>query len=183
MRPSELQFSRQDGLFYTSPDEVTADAGSVAPYRTGLDRADAWRIVDEGPWRHHTRLDGGALADQGWKIHVSTVPEEAQATLDTVADILSGSGTPFKHLRDEGRLRASLAKYGDRVQCGKFVTVYPHDEREAVDLMERLSHDLASSNGPVVLGDARWGRAPSSSATAAIGSSCWTIPSRAGSRR
>ena len=49
MRPSELQFSRQDGLFYTSPDEVTADAGSVAPYRTGLDRADAWRIVDEGP--------------------------------------------------------------------------------------------------------------------------------------
>lgn len=160
MRPSELQFSRQDGLFYTSPDEVTADAGSVAPYRTGLDRADAWRIVDEGPWRHHTRLDGGALADQGWKIHVSTVPEEAQATLDTVADILSGSGTPFKHLRDEGRLRASLAKYGDRVQCGKFVTVYPHDEREAVDLMERMSHDLASSNGPVVLGDARWGRAP-----------------------
>lgn len=46
MRPSELQFSRQGGFFYTSPDEVTAGTGDVeAPYRTGVDQADTWRII------------------------------------------------------------------------------------------------------------------------------------------
>ncbi|WP_273167588.1 class III lanthionine synthetase LanKC [Actinomyces israelii] len=161
MRPSELQFSRQGGFFYTSPDEVTAGTGDVeAPYRTGVDQADTWRIIDDGPWRHHMHSGAGPMADQGWKIHVSAVPTEAQSTLDTVTELFSGIGIPFKHLRDEGHLRASLAKYGDRVQCGKFVTAYPRDEREAVDLMEQLSRDLAASSGPVVLGDARWGRAP-----------------------
>ena len=50
MRPSELQFSRQGGFFYTSPDEVTAGTGDVeAPYRTGVDQAETWRIIDDGP--------------------------------------------------------------------------------------------------------------------------------------
>lgn len=163
MRPSEMQFSRQGGLFYTSPDEVGAPTPGSAirdAYRTDVDHCERWQVVDEGPWRHHVCADAGPIPDQGWKIHVSALPDDAQPTLDAVAGEIARRGIPFKHLRDEDRLRASLAKYGDRVQCGKFITVYPRDGQEAVALMTRLSRILGPREAPVVLGDARWGRSP-----------------------
>lgn len=126
MRPSETQFSRQGGLFYTSPDEVGAPTpGSVIreAYRTDVDHRESWRVLDDGPWRHHVCADVGPIPDQGWKIHVSAVPDDAQSTLDVVTGEISLQGIPFKHLRDEDRLRAPVGG-----NCGAYPSARPGGE-------------------------------------------------------
>ncbi|MCD9900852.1 class III lanthionine synthetase LanKC [Streptomyces sp. MT29] len=135
------------------PDEKTRYPLDSAPPPEG------WRRVRGGLW---TSLlpEGRELAEQGWKIHVSTVPEEAEATLRDTARICLAHGVPFKFLRSERALLLMSDKYMARSGAGKFLTLYPPDETVFLRLLDELTHALAGRRGPYILSDLRIGEAP-----------------------
>ncbi|TXS75046.1 class III lanthionine synthetase LanKC [Streptomyces sp. sk2.1] len=130
--------------------------------RYPLDRAEppaGWRRGTGGLW---TALHPASaeLPEQGWKIHVSTVPEEAERTLADTARICLEQGVAFKFLRSARALRLMSAKYMNRSGAGKFITLYPRDESELLKLLDALCGALDGRSGPYILSDLRIGNAP-----------------------
>ncbi|MFI8499593.1 class III lanthionine synthetase LanKC [Streptomyces sp. NPDC085524] len=97
-----------------------------------------------------------ALAEQGWKIHVSARLDRAQHVLDTVAGVCFSEGVPFKHLSARLFFLFLHHKHAGRAQSGKFCSVYPPDTATARRLLERLSDALDGEEGPYVLTDRRF---------------------------
>ncbi|MFD8208846.1 class III lanthionine synthetase LanKC [Streptomyces sp. NPDC059695] len=97
-----------------------------------------------------------ALADEGWKIHVSARLDRAQHVLDTVAGICFSEGVPFKHLSARLFFLLLHHKHAPRAQSGKFCAVYPPDAETARRLLERLRDALDGEEGPYVLTDRRF---------------------------
>ncbi|MDK0519568.1 class III lanthionine synthetase LanKC [Streptomyces sp. ML-6] len=130
--------------------------------RYPLDRAEppaGWRRGTTGLW---TALHPASaeLPEQGWKIHISTVPEEAERTLADTARICLEQGVTFKFLRSSRALRLMSAKYMNRSSAGKFITVYPEDEPAFLKLLDALSKALEGRSGPYILSDLRIGNSP-----------------------
>ncbi|MEU2826471.1 class III lanthionine synthetase LanKC [Streptomyces bacillaris] len=146
-----------DPTYYETParlrDEETRYPLDSAPPPEGR------RRVRSGLW---TSLlpEGRELAEQGWKIHVSTVPEEAEATLRDTARICLAHGVPFKFLRSEQALLLMSDKYMARSGAGKFLTLYPPDETVFLRVLDELVPALAGRRGPYILSDLRIGDAP-----------------------
>ncbi|MFG3052410.1 class III lanthionine synthetase LanKC [Kitasatospora sp. NPDC048239] len=118
-----------------------------------------WRRTGRGLW---TVLlpDGVELPEQGWKIHVSTVPAEAERTLAELYRTCVAARVPFKFLRSAQALRLANGKHMPRGGSGKFAAVYPGDEQAFLALARELSEALDGRPGPYVLTDLRIGRAP-----------------------
>jgi hypothetical protein len=107
-------------------------------------------------WRY-SRAQAAAELAQGWKLHVSATVLTAAETLARVAPLLRDSGVHFKapaSLQELRNLNAGLA-YG-YTQIGKFITVYPASEREAVSLAKRLDKLTARLAAPSVPFDFRY---------------------------
>ncbi|MFF2726539.1 class III lanthionine synthetase LanKC [Streptomyces sp. NPDC058008] len=155
----------QETQLYCLADRTYFDTPARLPdeesrYRLDTDPPPAgWRREAVGLW---TSLvpEGVEPAEQGWKIHVSTVPGEAEATLRDTARICLRHGVPFKFLRSEKALLLMADKHMHRSGAGKFVAAYPPDETVFLDLAEELSRTLAGRSGPYVLSDLRIGDAP-----------------------
>ncbi|MEV7927090.1 class III lanthionine synthetase LanKC [Kitasatospora sp. NPDC088779] len=146
-----------DPTYYDTPGRLRDRAGR---YQLGLGAPPAgWRRERRGLWTA-LRPDGARLPEQGWKIHVSTVPEEAEATLRAVARVCMARRTTFKFLRSDEALRVANGKYMGRGSSGKFVTVYPGSEEEFLAVAAELAEVLAGRRGPYVLTDLRIGTAP-----------------------
>lgn len=151
-------YLRPDSPFFEEPRFTVLEAE-----RFCLDRADlpsGWhrtRAVDR-PW---TSIHGPKpLEDQGWKIHVATVPAEADAVLSTVAAVCLEHETSFKYLPTSGILRSMSRKYAPRSSSGKFITIYPADTTDFDRIAERLEALLTGGAGSVALTDVQLGTAP-----------------------
>lgn len=117
---------------------------------------DGWFIKETQDWNYfwHNKI---RLPEQGWKIHISTVINEAQATLDKVAPFLIKRNILFKYVPDIWGLIKKNSKYGDRGSSGKFITIYPIDKQQFLELLPQLESILASmGKGPYILSDKRW---------------------------
>jgi hypothetical protein len=115
-----------------------------------------WSRRDSGVW---TMWDppGAALAAQGWKVHVSSSPQNAGQVLDVVCAVCSQLRVPFKHIAAMRFFLALHDKHGSRVSSGKFCAAYPPDQEAARELLARLESELADLDGPYVLTDRRFG--------------------------
>lgn len=155
----------QETQLYCLADRTYFDTPARLPdadsrYRLDTDPPPAgWRREAVGLW---TSLvpEHAELAEQGWKIHVSTVPDEAEATLRDTARICLSHGVPFKFLRSTRALSLMADKHMNRSGAGKFIAVYPPDDTVFRALAEELSTALAGRSGPYVLSDLRIGDAP-----------------------
>ncbi|MFJ9607328.1 class III lanthionine synthetase LanKC [Kitasatospora sp. NPDC101176] len=146
-----------DPTYYDTPGRLRDRS---TRYALGLGAPPAgWRREQRGLWTA-LRPDGVRPPEQGWKLHVSTVPEEAEQTLATVARICTAHRVTFKFLRSDDALRVANGKYAGRGSSGKFVTVYPGSERQFLSLARELAEALAGRRGPYVLTDLRIGPAP-----------------------
>jgi hypothetical protein len=152
-----LLFCLSDPMYYESPDrladEATRYALSARPVPAG------WRRSAQGLWTQ-MRPEGVGRPEQGWKIHISAVPDEASSTLDIVADACLARRVPFKFLRSARALRFANGKYMPRASSGKFITVYPADEGQLDDLLAELVPALDGRRGPYILSDLRIGAGP-----------------------
>jgi len=151
-------------LRYCRPDTPFFDAPAADPTATGyLDEcpapADGWQVTGNRDWTSLTPPDA-ELPAQGWKVHVSTVPDDASEALARTWDYCVGRGVPFKFLRSRDVLVQRSSKYGDRSASGKFITLYPRDEDELASVLDELGERLDGLRGPYILSDLRWGAGP-----------------------
>lgn len=146
-----------DPVYFETPARLPDDAT-----RYPLDRAeppDGWLRAAGGLWTS-LRPEDAPRVEQGWKIHVSAVPEQAECTLADAARICLEHRVPFKFLRSGQALALMSDKYMARGGSGKFLTLYPPDEPVFLRLLDELTRALEGREGPYILSDLRIGRAP-----------------------
>jgi hypothetical protein len=110
----------------------------------------------ESIWRYSRNIFPGD-PNQGWKIHLSATVLTANEVLEKVAPFLRSHGTLFKapnSLPELGRLNSGIF-YG-YTQIGKFMTVYPLSDEEAVFLAEHLDEMTAGMFAPLIPFDMRF---------------------------
>jgi tRNA A-37 threonylcarbamoyl transferase component Bud32 len=131
----------------------TADPGGL--FRAGP-LPDTWLRRDSGAWTHWGPASL-VLPEQGWKVHVSSSLSNARDVLAVVSLVCAELGIPFKHLAGRRMFLLAHDKHSPRVQSGKFCTLYPPSQQDALAVMRRLAADLSGISGPFVLTDRRFG--------------------------
>jgi hypothetical protein len=107
--------------------------------------------VEGLPWRASRRPEA-TDPDQGWKLHVSATILSACEVVSAVAPLLAGHGALFKApatLRMLQELNCGLIH--GYSQVGKFMTIYPRSEADAVELaseLHRLTRGLPAPRVP-----------------------------------
>lgn len=95
--------------------------------------------------------------EQGWKIHISTLPKYAQETLDIVSKVLLEYDVSFKFVQSYNKLFEKNSKYANRTASGKFITIYPINNNNFTFLVKKISSLLKHlPKGPYILTDKRW---------------------------
>lgn len=140
-------------FFETYDRRPVADEEFVGLVRRAAGRG--WELARRGIWVH-CMPEGARLPLQGWKIHLSSTPQDAEALLNVAAGFLISEGVPFKFLADAATLRMTGAKSWARGASGKFITVYPADAARFRALLEGLAPLTASFRGPYILSDRRY---------------------------
>ncbi|HEY0398900.1 MAG TPA: class IV lanthionine synthetase LanL, partial [Acidimicrobiia bacterium] len=111
-----------------------------------------WRFSVEGPWALATPV-GARSPEQGWKLHVSATEASAADVLAATIPVLVAEAVPFKFAAGPRIVRLLNSTHADRASGGKFLTVYPADDEQAVRLAEACHRATAGLAGPVVLSD------------------------------
>jgi len=99
------------------------------------------------------RPEGVRSPAQGWKLHVSAGLSSAQAVLEQVLHVLLADPTPFKVTRSAGELDLLNSGAAGMSQVGKFVTIYPTDDAQALRLAAALHDATVGLRGPRVPSD------------------------------
>src|SRR5215813_6498459 len=95
---------------------------------------------DDPLWWHFDPIIDRQYRRQGWKLHVSAVPNSAISTMRLVADVVMARGLRWKVTRSLRHLSGLCTPPAPITQVGKFSTVYVDDENVA-DLAAEL-HDV-----------------------------------------
>jgi hypothetical protein len=114
-----------------------------------------WRVTptgDGGHWLSVTRIDA-ALPEQGWKLHVSAGEDTALAVLDRCLPVLLAEQAAFKVAASLDFLQALNESRHGSGQVGKFLTVYPNDDAQAVRLAAALDAATGGLTAPAVPSD------------------------------
>ncbi|MDH6136833.1 tRNA A-37 threonylcarbamoyl transferase component Bud32 [Kitasatospora sp. MAA4] len=143
--------------FFEPPDRV-ADSGTLFALGTAAPPA-GWRVSRWGVWVGF-HAEGSELPSQGWKIHVSAGREDSEAALTVVHDYCLANRLDFKFLRSADLLRLTNTKYAHRGSSGKFMAIYPKDERALENVLVELSGKLKGISGQYILSDLRWEDGP-----------------------
>jgi tRNA A-37 threonylcarbamoyl transferase component Bud32 len=110
---------------------------------------------DAGVWWTFVRHRGWPTLGQGWKLHVSATVESAEAVLGRALPILLASTASFKVVASPRRLRQLNTAGTQPSAVGKFLTVYPPSDDEAVRLASALDVATRGLKGPEVASDRR----------------------------
>ncbi|MEU9868860.1 class IV lanthionine synthetase LanL [Actinomadura sp. NPDC048021] len=115
-----------------------------------------WKSLRSGMWAH-VRPENGECPQQGWKLHVSATPASAQDVLARSLPVLLAGRSMFKFAATRDHVAAMNARNTSRGHSGKFITVYPVDDDEAVRLAAELHVATAGLPGPRILSDRPYG--------------------------
>jgi Protein kinase domain len=113
-------------------------------------------VAEDSIWRY-SRESLPDDPEQGWKLHVSATILTAGRVLQAVAPLLAERGVLYKapaSLSELDKLNCGLF-YGYS-QVGKFITVYPRTEEEAVLLAARLHGRTRRLSAPSVPFDSKY---------------------------
>jgi hypothetical protein len=110
-----------------------------------------WRVSRRDAWTYVT--PDVPSRDQGWKLHVSATLGSAQEVLRRAVPLLIEAGTPFKVASTAADLASLNSNHCPRPSSGKFITVYPRNDDQAVALMASLDRVTEGLPGPVILSD------------------------------
>jgi len=117
---------------------------------------DDWWIQRSGIW-FHCGSASNTVPEQGWKIHVSATVDDARETLNRVLAVLCQRlDTNFKLALDSYLLSLLNGKNWSRGGAGKFITVYPKDNRCFLELIEELHKATLGQRGPYILSDQQY---------------------------
>jgi Protein kinase domain/Lanthionine synthetase C-like protein len=144
-------------IFYESFEEIYQPGGeylSVVADRLQGSSGD-WRITRDGVWFHvHTpRI---VIPAQGWKVHLSSLPDNSIAILTAAATVALENDIPFKFALDPQIRSLMCSKNWYRGGSGKFVTLYPTNLDKFKRLLEELYDRVRGESGPYILSDKRY---------------------------
>lgn len=115
---------------------------------------DDWSMLPQGVWTHvHPR--SATAVRNGWKLHVSALPENAAAVLQRVVATLRDDPAAFKFASDTRVLNLLTTRNWQRAGGGKFITIYPGGEEQFRRLGRALAAATAEFDGPYILTDRR----------------------------
>jgi hypothetical protein len=106
------------------------------------------------------RPPGSELPRQGWKIHASACPENADHVLRQIWQYCVARNIHFKIISSPFGVLARNLKYAPREASGKAATIYPTDDAECGRILRELDAELAGSAGAYILSDLRYGTGP-----------------------
>jgi serine/threonine protein kinase len=124
--------------------------GSAAAQSAG------WRVqvrADPSEQWIFVRNERSAMRPQGWKLHVSAGAASAEAALCRALPVLLAEDASFKVAASIRRLADLNAGRGGMSQIGKFITVYPNDDAQAVRLAAALDQATRGLRGPAIPSD------------------------------
>lgn len=93
------------------------------------------------------------VPEQGWKLHVSASVVSAEEVLRRIVPVLLQERATFKTAASFDMLDILNQGFGGETQVGKFVTVYPVDDAQAVRLAVALDDATRGLRGPSVPSD------------------------------
>jgi tRNA A-37 threonylcarbamoyl transferase component Bud32 len=113
-----------------------------------------WRIDDDddGPWIW-VAPETEDIPSQGWKLHLSATVASAVAVLDRALPILLSDTASFKLTRSLADLQSLNEGRSGYSQVGKFITIYPLSDAQAVRLAEALDKCTAGIPHPDIPSD------------------------------
>ncbi|MGH3832243.1 MAG: class IV lanthionine synthetase LanL [Pseudonocardiaceae bacterium] len=111
-----------------------------------------WEVTGDGFWRYLTP-QGQPRRTQGWKLHVSATPASAETVLARSLTVLLDGCSPFKFANTTDHVAQLNARHAPRGNSGKFITIYPHSDEEAVRLADALHQATVGLAGPYILSD------------------------------
>ncbi|MBV9945180.1 MAG: hypothetical protein JO262_23860, partial [Solirubrobacterales bacterium] len=100
------------------------------------------------------------LVLQGWKLHVSATPLSAAHVLSRAATLLVREQCRFKFARTIDGAAELVSARASRSAAGKFITAYPQDDEQLLELAQALHAATSGLPGPRILSD--WPHAPGS---------------------
>jgi hypothetical protein len=118
----------------------------------GDDPGQRWSYHADDEWNYVVPSDG-LPRPQGWKLHVSGTVLSAREILDRVLPALFSGTSAFKIARDLAFLESLSEMHASRESAGKFITIYPPDDRTCGSLAAELDARLTGLHGPAVLSD------------------------------
>ncbi|MEO3793035.1 class III lanthionine synthetase LanKC [Nonomuraea sp. B10E15] len=116
---------------------------------------DSWTIFRENSW-YSCYGPRTRTVEQGWKIHVSSIPPHAEDVLRRVSRYCGDHDVAFKFALDPTILGLMNGKMWPRGGAGKFITIYPVDEAHFKQVLKDLHPELQEFRGPYVLSDRRY---------------------------
>lgn len=150
-----LDYCRKDSLFYDTPD----GSGASHDFHAGRVPAPGWTVGRGRDWTVCTE-PGITVPDQGWKVHVSASPDNAESLLDIVSPYCAEHLLMFKYINNRDILSRRGSKYGDRTASGKFITIYPPNTESLERTLRDLDELIGGTPAPYILSDLRWGKGP-----------------------
>lgn len=155
-------FCFADPVFYDNPERwqrtvadfpIPGSGACAEPVPAG------WTRNERELWAVYQPTDV-RLPVQGWKIHVSATPQNAQQVLEKVSEYCFERRVAFKFLRGPAALLMQNSKYAPRGASGKFMAIYPLDEVQLERTLTELDAIVGGQPGPYVLSDLRWNAGP-----------------------
>ncbi|WP_243027422.1 class III lanthionine synthetase LanKC [Thermus albus] len=143
-----------DSLFYEPLDTYYCPQGrGFADVLTGEARE---RAIREGIWWVVYYDEGAALPEQGWKIHVSAHPGNAERVLAKAASYFEELRVAFKFALDRNVLVLLNSKAMARGSSGKFITAYPASVQLFREVIQGLAERITGEAGAYILSDLRY---------------------------
>jgi len=114
--------------------------GEWLRFLLGVEQGGAYSVeqTPDGAWLRAHFPGAPPLPAQGWKLHVPARPESARELLELVVPVLAGARAAWKIAASPDVLNALNAGMAGPAQIGKFLTVYPRNDEEAVLLARAL---------------------------------------------
>ncbi len=132
---------RTPGDAYVSPERAaryTSNLNEVAPFGEYIGMENGGNA---SVWRDYLGASPKRIPNQGWKLHVSASVDNADDIAKRVLPILRERGVSHKVATDLKFYASELNKPGN-TQAGKFIVVYPKDEKEAVEIQKAIAEAL-----------------------------------------
>jgi tRNA A-37 threonylcarbamoyl transferase component Bud32 len=137
-------------------DHVDPVADLLEPYARdeGALLGPGWRtrVAPNQPWLSFQRPDD-AGPEQGWKLHVSSTVNAAATVLARALPVLVSERVPFKVASSRSALGSINDGSGGLSQVGKFITIYPVSDAQAVALAVALDAQTRGLAGPRIPSD------------------------------
>jgi hypothetical protein len=153
-------------LVVAHPDyfEPLSKRNASSEYETSLRQwlPHGWNVLQHDTWLAVARLRTEATPSQGFKIHVSSIPSQAETAIECVASVCVAADVDFKIAADPFMLTMMNGKRYSRGGSGKFAAIYPRTDEQFKEVIEALYQRTRAAGlvGPYILSDRRYKDSP-----------------------